>query len=719
MMEEYKTRYVLKYCNPDGIPLRIDLKWRNYVGGAYVLVDEDYKYLLDNDGQFVIVEKSGEYDPDTDVSNIEGTSNPFTIKYLSDKGSKASVMRATSANLSFFENNVFNIDDMMTSDETEILAVFSYNNEVEWMGFIIPDFFTNEITANPVVALTATDRLGVIKDIQYPAKITTIEDRISYLNIIVKCLKSTSLRLNINVLCDFKCDEWDDGSIFQNAFMKTYVNEGRFVSSNNKTESVYEVLRGILNQFNCFLTQYKGEWWIVNKEQRSKGVGKVTKFDYEGNVLSNIDFIPENIEFSLIDTGGQRTIIPVNSINTLLLDHGQTMTYPINHELVPNDIAEFPYWTIENTSFPGPYIFASTEFLPSTYNSNGSFNQSTLYKASRKYLVVKNRQVWGIWLDLSEPRLASTPIKVVSPNALVSNIEIEVSTIGKPGTDVALVIILDTKRVGHPDRYVVLRQDDQGVFWGTIEYRNGFPNQIRAPLNLSVPSQTGAAAIVADDQVFKFSTKVKKLDTNIPITNMEIFVYIYGTSNQDGANESIVKYVRLYFNSDDEVPKGTVYQSTVDGVFTKRPENETVMFGDYEETGKNGFFYPYQNDSLSIQYNQQGKKTKNWSTITDPVKNPLLLHAIRQRTRQFGKAHNELNMSFDCLRINPMASFKAKCNQSDQLIGKYIRNKAYEFVEGEVDYLRGTFKGILSESTINDVESEEFIYSYFEESDIS
>src|SRR5690606_440105 len=105
-----------------------------------------------------------------------------------------------------------------------------------------------------------------------------------------------------------------------------------------ETLNCYEVLQSIMNQFNCLITQYKGEWWIVNKYDQSFGGGIRFVYDYNGQYQSmdRVEFGETN--FNLINTGGQRSLIPAGAKNTVLLDHGPEMIYPLNHSLFSDSI---------------------------------------------------------------------------------------------------------------------------------------------------------------------------------------------------------------------------------------------------------------------------------------------------------------------------------------------------------------------------------------------
>jgi len=130
---------------------------------------------------------------------------------------------------------------------------------------------------------------------------------------------------------------------------------------------------------------------------------------------------------------------------------------------------------------------------------------------------------------------------------------------------------------------------------------------------------------------------------------------------------------------------------------------------------------------------------KDWFTPYDSERNPLLIHSLRQLTYSYGKAHDELRIGFDMERIDPFSHFAVRCvskkyilvNPEDDYlqerneryitanIGKYLDSKRYVLVEGKIDYLRGHFEGVLAQIRTNEVQHQEFIYSYFEQGDIS
>src|SRR5690606_11479744 len=126
----------------------------------------------------------------------------------------------------------------------------------------------------------------------------------------------TELELNINIVCQIysthvpnygPADDYADHEL-NNPYYDTWVNEYRVATDldTNETMNCYEVLQSIMNQFNCLITQYKGEWWILNKYDQSMGEGIRSVYDSEGTYQSMNRMSFGEINFNQINTGGER-----------------------------------------------------------------------------------------------------------------------------------------------------------------------------------------------------------------------------------------------------------------------------------------------------------------------------------------------------------------------------------------------------------------------------
>lgn len=744
-MATYNTKYILSYCNKDAIPLRVELQLKDYEGESLILVNER-DYLQDNEGNYVTMLPVGGFDPLRDMNKVEGASNPFTLTYNNDKGQKNGTIYATSADMSFFEDMLFNIDDLATSDETAIRCIFYYNNSIEWIGYVMPDFFSVAIESNPIIDLTASDRLGVLKDIPYPFIDEFSLSKFSYLSIINQCLKQTSLELNLNLLCDFTCLEIAGQTVNDHFLSKIFVNEKRFIKNDVENISCYEVLMSILDQFNCLLTQYKGEWWIVNKEQLELGNGNIFKYSISNTFISKSVFAQNEINFSKIDTGGTRSIIPAGGKNTYNLDVNSFLPYPINGNikkvtaLFPGQPPIWHNWS-RRTGISANTLL--TKERPTSFGTNGSV--TAVYQESEYALKVADSKTNAF---SSEWLYQSDWFDVPTLDSLKTSFDIDIKAIGKPQTTMDVKVIIQFDNTYY--KYAWLTYDDNGYYFDFQKFINDTgpynvldDNNINVnSLNIVFDNKYGNVTIPYN-QGFKISVDMANgQNQNFDLTNAKIMVRVYPNKLNvpSGFLPSVTSYVEsigITFKNDNQDPKGTIYQSILDAEYTKPTEERKVLFGDYQDVGQNGYFYRYKKDSLSIQYNQNNGIVKNWTTINDSTSQPLLIHSLRQLTKSFSTSHEELKIGFDLNSINPFAKYSVMCDVDCEVIindrtlqdtngrnvmatiGRYLNNKKYIFVSGSIDYLRSSFRGVLAQVNNNEVESTEYIYSYFESNDIS
>lgn len=773
----YNTKYILNFCNRKRVPIRVEIQIRDYVGEAFIVVNED-NFLLDAEGRYVTTNIDGTYDSDRDKNAIEGGGVPFKLTYQNDISEKGGAIRATMADMQFFENLMFNIDDLATSDETEIRTLLYYDNELEWIGYVIPDFFNVEITQNPLINLTAQDRIGILKDVPYQFT-SDIIDRVRLVDIISNILKQTELELNINIVCQIysnhfpnygPVDDYADHEL-NNPFYDTWVNEYRVATDleTNETMNCYDVLQSIMNQFNCLITQYKGEWWILNKYDQSMGEGIRFVYDSDGTYQSMNRMSFGEINFNQINTGGQRTLIPAGARNTVLLDHGPDMIYPLNHSLRSDGIfvAGIRYWTPNSGAEFLQMLFS----IPSYYNPNGSvadtyenelrelrmhiYDITDIPGDSVNFLPVPNYVVGTSWL------LESEKFNVVTMDKKKSSFQLKVKGTGKPYTAIMIGMFMEIEEVGMPGikHYFTLRNEisEDNKFTGNNDfvlitdintngpltvYPFGFENKFNSQ-NVAVDQEWNVDMDIAAGAQQAYDINTAKFFFRIyPNRAFKKPQHDSGPAYNIDLTEinNVLKEVTVTFKNDNQTPKGTVFQSLLtSGKFTKPTDEKKVLFGDYQTYGQNGYFYKYREDSLSIQYNENGTQLNDWFTKYDEERNPQLIHTLRQMTYAYGLAHDELKIGFDLDRVNPLAQYAIRCytdrriivNPEDEFlldgrgkyitskIGKYLNNKRFVLVEGSIDYLRSEFNGTLAQIRTAETDHQEYIYSQFENDDIS
>lgn len=708
-MAVYNTKYILNYCNKKSTPLRIEILQRDYTGESYIIVNNN-QYLQDNDGNFIVVKRDA-YDPNRDISKVTGSSNPFSLEYRNDSEGKLCNIMATSANLSFWEDENFNIDDLKTSDETELKINFYYNNVLKWTGFIVPDFFTEDISKRSEVILTASDRIAILKDLPYIIE-PFADNNVSIMYIINKCLKRTGLELGFEVILDIQCAEWSALNS-RNPLSRTFVNERRFLNGDSDNVNCYDILQKIMKQFNCRLVQRNGVWTITNKQQLELGSGTVLKYDSNLTYIREFPFTQSNNSFDNINSGGQRTIIPVSSITIYKLDLGADRVYPLNGTLQRQSLVETsPYnWTNRN-GFSSDF----SDLIPITFNANGSYNQTYTdsvrhYVNNRsRYSVVSNlptpENYVGFLPDISAPYMESDKFNVQSLAGLKTSFDLTIKAIGKPYNSIILMLIME---VDNSQRYYGLRND--GKFY-TFSNNNITSGQTQNVLGFLFPNEFGSLN-VATEQEFKLSVDLAAptQSSSLNLNGAKFWFRLYEnnvntTTNSPIASSIVIKEINLAFrNQIDSTPKSTVYETEkLTGNFTKKYDEQNVMFGDYQTFGQNGYFYRYRDDSLSIMYNQDGVMTKNWKMTYDAEYSPLLANSVRQIGKSLGRPLDELNIGFAIYDIDPLGNYQINCIDSS-IRGKFIVSS------GTIDYMRCQCNVILSEKQNKGVQLNDYIYS--------
>lgn len=741
-MNTYNTKYILTYCNPNKDKLSIEIQKKDYIGEAFVLVNDDV-YLTDDNGEYVVMNIDGQYSPLRDINAVEGGRNPFTLEYRNDESSKGGTIRATSATMQFYESLVFNIEDLATSDETELRCVFYFNDAVEWIGFVTPDFFNVEITENPIIDLTASDRLGILKDIPFNLGVSDENNLASYLSVITDVLKQTGLQLRINTVCDFECEEWNETD-FKSVFSSTYINKERFVKDDESILSCYDVLKALCDQFNCLVTQYRGEWWIMNKDQLEGQMGNVNTFDYNGVFIESKSFVNKEINFNLINTGGEKTIIPAHGVSTLKLAYGKPQKYPFNGDFQKASSGSFSRW-IDAGFQDGPIlergVFPTFE-KPLIYDVNGSVLAFTVVPKQGLFVNWRPNPHFNgnpdMYLSSNNPKsIITQPIEIPDLDSQQIEMTLSIDCTSKADSIHIFLVYFETIDTVNSKRiYNLLKRDS----YGKDNIETLF---VRTENNLLAPGENhykGAVLVRMPKQTASVNYSVSVIDTlsiQLPqevIDNREntrMYIQYFGCFQQITTVNAVLWDVDVKFKSTLEEPKGTTYKTEVEGNYTKSYQLNNVLFSDYETAGKNGFFYRYRKDSLSNQFNSLGLLTKNWSFINDPNIDSQLLHTIRQLAKRNGKAYQELRIGFDLNRINPFSwySIKGKETRFIQVgdkylinangtyitvdIGKYLNNKKFIMVDGSMDYLRSEFTGVLAEVVNKDVQSKEYLYSEF------
>ena len=608
------------------------------------------------------------------VKTIEGTENPFILSYKSDKSDKSGHFYTSSMDINIYETSDFNIDVLKTSSETDILVEYFVHGVKEWIGYVIPDFFSREITENPVVSMVASDRLNTLKS-------ATLTDYylfqfISIYNLAINCLNKTGLFLPLKTMADFEVESIDSENI-ENAFFKSYVLYQQFQTTGGRKISCYDILLSILVASNSILIQRHGEWHIINKWQLEHGAGYLYSSKTE-----RISWV-ENIHyFNEMTKGAMRSIVPVASSVSILHKFAGNRNRPKNYDFSNGLASWFPYGNFITDIDNHPVIEYACDFNTGIYYMVQDVN------TWKNYLINQNSYNKNDYL-------ISSPIPIPYKDTNSVNVEIDIHSIG-PKTH----FIFDKAKLrfsvyarylnmwfslNDSDKFVQTSPDDVYIFERSFG---------RVDADIYVPAEI-------------LSLKMNGLLEGDNLSDYSIYVRIYG----GGANYPIIiNHVKVTVSNTQEMQKGNLYKRAQGVGYTKVHDTETSIFGDFITNGLNGYFYNFSIEDISLLYElRSGLETQDylrkslWTTFDNTEQLPLLQHVVQQRAGMFSIAHDMIKGEVDIALFDPLSIF-VDCNNR-----KYVINSA------EIDFLRSTARVELEEIKYGSLTVKDYIYSYFDE----
>ena len=594
----------------------------------------------------------------TPVYAVEGTDNPFILFYNNDKGDKSGSFRSSGADINIYETAEFNIDELKTSNETEISVKYYINNILNWSGFVIPDFFSETITGGKgVVSMVASDRLGTLKG----ATLSGLSAKVSNRELTDACLAQTGLSLPLYTMADFT----GDGT---NIFNSEVLSQ-RMVDTKGRNVSCYDILSSILEETNSLIVQRNGAWYIVNKLQLEAGVGSL----YSSPVTSSV-WVENTVSFDEVSVGARRTIKPVAATVGVYHEHGGGRLHPDNYD--------FSLGVTGWTSVNG--FVATTDNREIELYSNGTpiYGDAT----SNDYLVNNNERVSGeLTLDTA-PYLESASIPVVSTQSDMVDISIDVS-ITAPGGG-------SSSATPSFVRYAVIASN------GTQTYalnRSG-TFEVYDPTNLDHSQTIFIGSDVWGQIVAVSKSQLINGKLEVDLTGFNVKVRIYGSGTYQ---TTAIHFASIRFSNTAELPKGNIFKTTQGANYTKDHDIKTVLWGDYLTSGLNGYFYDYPIDDTSSLYRPTGELHSGWTAYGDPDTLPLLQHITRQKSRMFSVAHDLLSADIKASNFDPLSIF-VDCDST-----------RYVVVSARFDFLRSNVSVELEEIAYATNSKRDYIYSYF------
>ena len=258
----------------------------------------------------------------------------LTIKSIDNSEDKFTKIKAKQAVFSFFSNNAYNLNFFAEGEDDEWVVVIYMNNaaNVLFRGFLDLSTINEDFQPYPnVVTLTATDNIGLLKDIPLTkADGTTPRGKFKVIEFISWALQKTNLQVNINCVQNLM-EENNQGITF---YESCYLDAKTFEKEIGECEDCYTVLEKILGQ-DAMLCQWMGEWWIVRIDEMQAGHYTQHIFDYTGAFIQQA-----NNDLVAYASGAYPRIFLNDDANVSLIPkHGEgkeTYNYDFPREIVDN-----------------------------------------------------------------------------------------------------------------------------------------------------------------------------------------------------------------------------------------------------------------------------------------------------------------------------------------------------------------------------------------------
>ena len=557
----------------------------------------------------------------TPIEVVQGSGQPFTLAYKLDKNDKSGHIMTSSADIEIFETDTFNIDDLKTSNETELKVEYFEENILTWEGFILPDFFSREIGSPNIVRMTASDRLTALKGVT----LSDLPAKVSLRNLIELSLAQTGLSLGL--VSQIQINQGSTN------ILDSEILSQRLTDVRGRSISCYDILMSIMVGTNSTIRQRSGQWQVYNKLEH--------------------ELRTPTIFFDKVERGAIRTIQPVASSVGVYNEFGGNKMYPQNYDF-SNGLT---WWTTVNGFNAGlnnkevtGYTMSGGDFLPiygNNVETNSVINKNASFSTS------------------SSPYLKSENVGVSYPDNDSVDVTVEVNATGV-GSYITNSFVEFAIIATNPVTSKTLSLSNAGIFETMTNtphiHRIKFPT-VTSFYNASTGSLQVKGVLVAGDE---------------NLGDYDIHLRIYGSGE---GRTSFINSTTIKFSVGGDNPKGNLYKTTQGSNFTKQHGIETVIFGDYIRGGINGHFYYYPIDDTSNLYLPSGTLSPpSWETVFDPTERPLLHHVSRQKSSLFSVAHDILKANINVESFDPLAVFQ-DCKGGKYV----VVSASFDFLRSEVD----------------------------------
>ncbi len=219
------------------------------------------------------------------VINLQGGARPFVLREFNTDENLFKPLRPQLAEIEIVTNGSgVLLDDFLANSESDIEVYFQYYNlsEIYWRGFIMQEDFREEWQdQNHVIRITATEGLGILKNIQLSNNGVEIEDLQTPWALIQYAMQGLPL-------------DWSKYMIINNLYHDSMLNTSpntcltqckidpkTFETDPTFYDNCYNVLEKINSSFNQTIFLYRNMWHIMRMEELYTS-GNIRGFFFEG-----------------------------------------------------------------------------------------------------------------------------------------------------------------------------------------------------------------------------------------------------------------------------------------------------------------------------------------------------------------------------------------------------------------------------------------------------
>ncbi len=174
------------------------------------------------------------------------------------------------------DDDIATFDAIFESDYKEWKIEHYYNSVLDWVGWLLPDNHSRGWIKKGdyyPVSLSATDGLAKLKEIEFVNFSTGAQytDRVSIMTTLKRALEHVGHDLNFRVQLGTNCTNDSLMADTDCSLHKVTVDNGRYsVEKDGRqvNEDCYTLIEKTLKDFNCYLIQEDGLYWIVNPQEK-------------------------------------------------------------------------------------------------------------------------------------------------------------------------------------------------------------------------------------------------------------------------------------------------------------------------------------------------------------------------------------------------------------------------------------------------------------------